>query len=78
MYAPHGATHDSSSPQQRRGGYLRRVPILGLLIPNLKAKHRTKTHKIQWRYELHYILNRWYVVGRPRLRQILKRIGLRK
>lgn len=74
-----GETHDSNrgTPKQRRG-VLAMVPALTLLLPNYKAKHRSRGAGIVLKYEIHYLQNRWYVVGRPRYRKIMQRLGLRK
>jgi hypothetical protein len=81
----HGEIHASNRGRTKDGsgrGTGRGMPHLikytTLIIPNYKAKHRSKGDGIVWRYELHYIQNRYYAEYRPRIRRILKAMKLRK
>lgn len=76
-----GATRASNSPRSKDGwGAPIKAPTLPhytLLIPNNKAKHRSTGSGVVWKYQLHYWQNRWYVVGRPAWRKLLKRLHLK-
>jgi hypothetical protein len=78
MSEQHGATPVSNRGGGKDGRGRTPMPGITLLIPNYKAKHRSKGQGIVWKYELNYWQNRWYVVGRPRYRRLMQRIGLRK
>jgi hypothetical protein len=89
MSEQHGETHASNRGYNKDGWgapipapiapRTRRTPIhYTLLIPNNKAKHRSRGDGIVWRHQWNYIQNRYYVEYRPRLRAILKAIKFRK
>ena len=78
MSEQHGATPASNRGQDKDGRGTQYRVHYTLLIPNYKAKHRSKGNGIVWRYEWHYIQNRWYTVGRPAYRRLMTRLGLRK
>ena len=87
MYAPHGETPGSSSPPNKDGegiktgrhkGIQHGLKYLTIIIPNYKARHRSKGDGIQWGYEWAYLQNRYYVKYRPLIRVIMKKLKLRK
>jgi hypothetical protein len=79
MSVPPGATPGSNRGRGRdKDGRGKAIPVVTMFIPNWKARHRSTGQGTVWRYELHYWQNRYYVVARPRIRVILKALGLRK
>jgi len=74
-----GATPASNRGTDKDGrGRRTAVPIVSIILPNLKAKHRSTGDGINWKYEIHYIQNRWYAEYRPKYRKLMQRLKLRK